>query len=605
MLPAAAATALLLVLFSSRATAVSSAQCSVELKQECEWDSTGYYATTILFLAVADADVSEYDADISFHWGGAADTKVSYANAANAGEEEVSRTHVWDEGGDHYAGYTVSFDGGIGCDTRLHTDYFVVHYDDECAFEDFAGSNVPTMSAVDVLTSTPTEAGTDVQSPSAPPIATPEPTIQSTSPTNTPSPNSNYMQEYSVSSTMFLSYSDVLHGDSEAWWIGVTETLILIETALIVGVLLSAVTVDVTIKEQMLQASTRSRMLATNPAMHAVSIGALRRNLQSPSPLQIMFDTNIRFVSDRQDWNANDMVAGGFQTSSEQSRYILKLKEGNTTHFDNVTSMSLEVEGEPVQSQSQSQSLKNQIMAIHYTILSLEWWAVRSRKHNRNQRGDVKAVEVDKDEGEEIPFDNNTFPDTLNNQHYFGTIQQTDFDDISTLGDPYMGEVVNPAMNTDVTVAESLLSNQGTTLSLRCGKTTSQLLVWKVGWETQPSLVARPCCLVKITLWKTFIKLLDALETSPLLISSQLWHRQECWASYLTILAGIFQLCMLSKKQAHCMEVLKVGDMLVSVDEVDCRGMTSHTISSFLSSRSQNPTRTLVLARGSKSIMAL
>ena len=42
-----------------------------------------------------------------------------------------------------------------------------------------------------------------------------------------------------------------------------------------------------------------------------------------------------------------------------------------------------------------------------------------------------------------------------------------------------------------------------------------------------------------------------------------------------------------------------VGDMLVSVDEVDCRGMSPRAISSFLSSRSQNPGRTLVLARDS------
>ena len=40
-----------------------------------------------------------------------------------------------------------------------------------------------------------------------------------------------------------------------------------------------------------------------------------------------------------------------------------------------------------------------------------------------------------------------------------------------------------------------------------------------------------------------------------------------------------------------------VGDLLVSVDEVDCRGMSSHNVSRFLNSRSQNPERTLVLAR--------
>lgn len=42
-----------------------------------------------------------------------------------------------------------------------------------------------------------------------------------------------------------------------------------------------------------------------------------------------------------------------------------------------------------------------------------------------------------------------------------------------------------------------------------------------------------------------------------------------------------------------------VGDLLLSVDGVDVRGMSSHDVSSFLSSRSMNPSRTLVLARAS------
>jgi hypothetical protein len=39
-------------------------------------------------------------------------------------------------------------------------------------------------------------------------------------------------------------------------------------------------------------------------------------------------------------------------------------------------------------------------------------------------------------------------------ENYFGTIRQTDVDDISTLGDPYMGEAVNAALDADVTVGE-------------------------------------------------------------------------------------------------------------------------------------------------------
>lgn len=43
---------------------------------------------------------------------------------------------------------------------------------------------------------------------------------------------------------------------------------------------------------------------------------------------------------------------------------------------------------------------------------------------------------------------------------------------------------------------------------------------------------------------------------------------------------------------------IRVGDLLLSVDEVDCRGMSAHRLSQFLSSRSQNMERHLVLARG-------
>ena len=42
---------------------------------------------------------------------------------------------------------------------------------------------------------------------------------------------------------------------------------------------------------------------------------------------------------------------------------------------------------------------------------------------------------------------------------------------------------------------------------------------------------------------------------------------------------------------------VRVGDLLLLVDEVDCRGMSSQNVSQFLNSRSQNPARTLVLAR--------
>jgi len=47
---------------------------------------------------------------------------------------------------------------------------------------------------------------------------------------------------------------------------------------------------------------------------------------------------------------------------------------------------------------------------------------------------------------------------------------------------------------------------------------------------------------------------------------------------------------------------LMVGDMLVSVDEVDCQGMTSSLLSTFLNSRSRNPQRVFTLARNSTAV---
>lgn len=67
----------------------------------------------------------------------------------------------------------------------------------------------------------------------------------------------------------------------------------------------------------------------------------------------------------------------------------------------------------------------------------------------------------------------------------------------------------------------------------------------------------------------------------------------------LNNLTGDFPVVYAIKETSPLRQVIRVGDFLVSVDEVNCRGMTSSSVSAFLSSRSLNPTRTLVLARGS------
>jgi hypothetical protein len=272
---------------------------------------------------------------------------------------------------------------------------------------------------------------------------------------------------------MFLSYSDVLDGDSMSSWIDVTERTIRRETAMYVGILPKAVSVEIAVEVQTHVGSSRSRTLGGDgvPTMRSSSDGgSLRRNLQSSTlPLAIEFDTILRFPSDRDDWEEEEMVGGGFRTRREQSKYILDLQVADPTHFRNLGSMALEVEGELFTVAEPVATVEsNENNSLYYIVagaaggtfilvLSLILLFFR-RQSARVESGDValkfQVVEVDKDGTDEIPTDADTFQDTIGRQSYFGTIQQSDFDDVSTLGDPYMGEVVHPAMNTDITVGE-------------------------------------------------------------------------------------------------------------------------------------------------------
>ena len=267
---------------------------------------------------------------------------------------------------------------------------------------------------------------------------------------------------------MYLSYSDKLDGDSEKSWIEVTERVIRRETALYVGVVPKAVSVDVTVKVQTFVASSRSRILDGDGTIFSTPHGALRRNLQSSYPPAIEFDSIIRFPSERRDWDEEEMVGGGLRTRREQSKYILDLQSANPTHFRNLVSMALAVEGELVTVTEPATTEPDKDNSLYYIIagavggalmLVLSMMMIFCRRQSaRIDSGDltlkVQVVEADKDGTDEIPTITDTYQDTINQQSYFGTIQQSDFDDVSTLGDPYMGEIINPAMNTDITVGE-------------------------------------------------------------------------------------------------------------------------------------------------------
>ncbi len=139
------------LLILHHANIVSSASCSVRKAHECWYGSTGNHATTTLYLRVEDADVSEYDADVSFRWSGSEDAKV-YGGpyAANSGMLlKIERSHTWDVGGMRHGGYNVTFDDAVGCETSVYSYDFQVYFPTDggsCEFEDLGATttSVPT-----------------------------------------------------------------------------------------------------------------------------------------------------------------------------------------------------------------------------------------------------------------------------------------------------------------------------------------------------------------------------------------------------------------------------------------------------------------------------
>mmetsp|Transcript_36865 Transcript_36865/g.77827 ORF Transcript_36865/g.77827 Transcript_36865/m.77827 type:complete len:979 (-) Transcript_36865:324-3260(-) len=176
--------------------------------------------------------------------------------------------------------------------------------------------------------------------------------------------------------------------------------------------------------------------------------------------------------------------------------------------------------------------------------------------------------------------------------------EEAEVDDVSTLGDPYMGDAVNAVMDTDNTVGESMVSSQqehyvyGLRPTLGGASTIggnstinggSKLTGMIFGDDpTLEDIYRSPQC---STNEGEFERLTVVAPSGKLGI-------------VLDNPNGDLPIIWAIKETSALHGQVRVGDLLLSVDGVDCRGMSTHRVSSFLSSRSTNPIRTLVLARG-------
>ena len=129
-------------------TTVYSASCSTSIAYTC--NTRGISATQRLTLTVTNHDDTNYDATIIFHWQGLDNNLGSKTYVTEQGVE-VGDAHTFGEYGTYYFGYTVQYGEEVGCADR--TRYYIVSYpssSEDCFFDNYEGSNVPTRMISDV-----------------------------------------------------------------------------------------------------------------------------------------------------------------------------------------------------------------------------------------------------------------------------------------------------------------------------------------------------------------------------------------------------------------------------------------------------------------------
>ena len=138
----------ILLLLLQYITTVHSASCSSSIAYTC--NTRGISATQRLTLTVTNHDNTNYDATVIFHWQGLDNNLGSKTYVTEQGVE-VGDAHTFGEHGTYYFGYTVQYGKEVGCADR--TRYYIVSYpssSEDCSFDNYEGSNVPTRMISDV-----------------------------------------------------------------------------------------------------------------------------------------------------------------------------------------------------------------------------------------------------------------------------------------------------------------------------------------------------------------------------------------------------------------------------------------------------------------------
>jgi hypothetical protein len=166
------------------------------------------------------------------------------------------------------------------------------------------------------------------------------------------------------------------------------------------------------------------------------------------------------------------------------------------------------------------------------------------------------------------------------------------------LGDPYFGEAVNAVMDRDDTVAGSIISSE------------QDLFVYGVGRPRLDTGASSSKMDTTVTGNTNRMMFGDDNTLEDIYRAPDDYNQQSPGKERITVVAPKGKLGIVIDNPGADIPVVHaiketsvlhgrvvVGDLLLSVDERDCRGMSAVAVSKLISSRSDNPARTLVLLR--------
>ncbi len=348
-------------------------------------------------------------------------------------------------------------------------------------------------------------------------------------------------------------------------------------------------------------------------------------------PLWISFRTTLEFYSKQPKWDGSKLIAAGFITTDQQAEYISELRKEGKGSFGTVESMEMSVNGQVITESTEGNQNKAQGNNMMYIIAGAVGGALLlfaigggvyyKKRRNRRSSGSSRrypakqsANDFYKGNGNSGTMmsspPNKSFPPPPPQTSspvgdYFGTIEpRPGEDDVSTLGDPYIGDVhVNQAMGGDNTVTESLMSSGNDMYvygisrpRMNTGDSS------RMGGGSTINTGSNRMTFQDDGTMEEFYGTPDATN----------YHSEkDSNFEHITVVARSGVLGIVIDNPSRTTPVVhaikessilngrvQVGDLLMSVDEVDCRGMTAVAVSKLIGSRSQNPTRTLRLLRG-------